>query len=142
MPAGNYDTVLFAEHGLYSPALEPKYQIHDRICAMNKGTMTCLSYNTNDREGTKWNQYGGTDITLNANIRVRVTKGGWSGDLTKLGRWTWTRIGGKDGIAAVFVSAYRLCYNPGGLHTLWRQQSRYFKKIEGTRDPDSYALFI
>ena len=71
-----------------------------------------------------------------------MTKGGWGGDPTKLGRWTWTRIGGKDGIAAVFVSAYRLCYNPGGLHTLWRQQSRYFKKIEGTRDPDSYALFI
>ena len=53
MSAGKYDTLFYAKHGLYSPALEPKHQMYDRMCVMNKGTMTCLSYNTNDGEGTK-----------------------------------------------------------------------------------------
>ena len=47
MSAGKYDILLFAEHVLYASALEPKHQMHDCMCVMNKGTMTCLSYNTN-----------------------------------------------------------------------------------------------
>ena len=91
IPAGKYDVLLFAEHDLYGPALEPKYQIHDRMIVMNKGTMTRLSYNTNDGAETKLNQYGGTGFTLNADMRARVTKDGWGSDPTKLGRRTWTR---------------------------------------------------
>ena len=45
--------------------------MHDRMCVMNKGTFTRLSYNTNDGTDTKWNQYGGTGITLNEDMRVR-----------------------------------------------------------------------
>ena len=85
---------------------------------MNKGTFTRLSYNTNNRKDTKWNQYGGTGITLNIDMRARMTKGGSGGDPTKLGRWTWARIGGKDGITTVFVSAYRPCHNFDDLHTV------------------------
>ena len=55
MSAGKYDVLLFVEHNLYAPALEPKHQVHDRMCVMNKGTMTRSSYNTNDGVGTKWN---------------------------------------------------------------------------------------
>ena len=77
MSAGKYDVLLFAEHDMYAPALEPKHQMHDRMCVMKKGTMTCLGYNTNDEAGTKWNQYGGIGITLNADMRARVTKDGW-----------------------------------------------------------------
>ena len=112
MSAGKYDVLLYGEHGLYAPALEPKHQMHNRMCMINKGTFTCLSYNTNDGKDTKWNQYGGTGITLNADMRSRMIKGGVGGDPTKLGRWTWTSIGGKDGIATVFFSAYRPCHNP------------------------------
>ena len=113
MAAGKYDILLFAEHDLYGPALEPKHQMHDRMCVMNKGTMTRLSYNTNNGTGTRWNQYGGTGFTINADMRARVTQNGWGNDPTKLGRWAWTRIRGKDGIATVFVSAYRPCQSPG-----------------------------
>ena len=60
MSAGKYDVLLFAEHNLYGSTFEPKHQIHDCMCVMNKGTMTRLSYNTNNGVGTKWNQYGGT----------------------------------------------------------------------------------
>ena len=76
MSVGKYDVLFFAEHDLYAPALEPKNQMHDRMCVMNKGTMTRLSYNTNDGAGTKWIQYGGTGFTLNADMRARVTKDG------------------------------------------------------------------
>ena len=61
---------------------------------------------------------------------------------TKLERWTWTRIGGTDNIATVFVSAYRPRYNPDGSHIVWRQQTRYFKENEDIRNQDVHALFI
>ena len=64
MSTGKYDALLYAEYGLYAPALEPKHQMHDHVCMINKGTFTRLSYNTNNGKDTKWNQYGGTDITL------------------------------------------------------------------------------
>ena len=89
MSACKYDVLLYAEHGLYTPALEPKHQMHDRMCVMNKGTFIRLSYNTNDGTDTKWNQYGGTGIILNKDMRARKAKDGFSGDPTKLGRWTW-----------------------------------------------------
>ena len=53
MSARKQDTLLFAEHGLYSPALEPKHGMHDHMCILNKGTLTRLIYNTNNGEGTK-----------------------------------------------------------------------------------------
>ena len=142
MSAGKYDVLLYAEHGLYPPALEPQHQMHDRMCVMNKGTFTRLSYNTNDGTNTKWNQYGGTGITLNTDMRARKAKDGVGGDPTKLGRWTWTKICGKGDITTVFVSAYRPCHNPDGLHTVWSQQARYFKDHEDIQEPDVQALFI
>ena len=142
MSAGKYDVLLFAKHGLYSPVLELKQGMHNHMCMMNKGTFTCPSYNTNDGNETKWDQYDGTSITLNADMRSRMTKGGSSSDLTKLERWTWACIGGKDGIATVFVSAYRPCHNPDGLHTVWSQQACYFKEHGDSKVPDVHALFI
>ena len=136
MLAGRYDELLYGKHGLYAPRLEPKHQMHDSMCIMNKRTFTRLSYNTNDGKDTKWNQYGGTGITLNADMRARMIKDGVGGDPTKLGRWRWMRIGGKDGIATVFVSAYRPCCNQDRLHTVWSQQARYFKDNKDIRKPD------
>ena len=121
MSAGIYDVLLFAEHGLYPPVLEPQHQMHDCMCMMNKSTFTWLSYNTNDGPVTLWNQYGGTGVTLNKDMRARKAKDGVGGDPTKLGRWTWTKICGKDGITSVFVSAYRPCRNRAGLRTVWNQ---------------------
>ena len=75
-------------------------------------------------------------------MRARMTKGISGGDLTKLGRWTWARIGGKDGIATVLVSTYCPCHNPDGQHTGQSQQVRYFKDNKEIRKPDVHASFI
>ena len=50
MSTRKYDVLLFAEHRLYPPELEPKHGWHVRMSTMNKGTFTCLSYNTNGRK--------------------------------------------------------------------------------------------
>ena len=71
-----------------------------------------------------------------------MTKRGVVGDPTKLGRFTWTRIGWKDGITTVFVFEYRPCHNPDGLHTVSRQQARYFKEHEDIQKLNIHALFI
>ena len=71
-----------------------------------------------------------------------MTERGSGNDPTKLGRWTWVCIGGKDGCATVFVSAYRPCKNTEGLYTVWSQQERYFKEHEDIKVPDVHALFI
>ena len=52
MAAKKYDVLLFAENDLFGPALEPRHQMHDKMCTMTRGTLTRLSYNTND---DKWN---------------------------------------------------------------------------------------
>ena len=141
MAAGKYDVLLFAKHDLFGPALEPRHQMHGRMCTMNRGTLTRLNYNTNDGKGTNWRQYGGTGFTINENMRTRMVQNGWGSDPTKLGRWSRTKIGGKDGIATVFVSAYRPCQSTRGLQTVWRQQARYFRREEDEENPDVQALF-
>ena len=108
---------------------------------MNRGTLTRLSYNTNDGQGTNWRQYGGTGFTINEDTRARMAQNGWESDPTKLGRWSWTKIEGKDGIATVFVSAYRPCQSTRGLKTVWRQQARYFRREEDEENPDVQDLF-
>ena len=75
-------------------------------------------------------------------MRSRMTKVGSGGDSTKLGRWTWVCIGGKNGIATVLVSVHRRCHNPDGLHTVWSQQARCFKENEDIKVPDVHAIFI
>ena len=86
MAAGKYDILFFAEHDLYVPALEPKHQMHERMFSINNGTMTRLSYNTNDESGTNWRQYGVTSFTINEDMRARMTQNGWGSDPTNLGR--------------------------------------------------------
>ena len=45
---------------------------HDRMCMTMKGSYSRLSYNTNDGDSATWNQYGGTSVTLNADLRSRM----------------------------------------------------------------------
>ena len=88
--SGKYDVMLVAEHGLYPPKLESSDGWHDQRCMTMKGSYSRLSYNTNDGDSTAWNQYGGTSVTLTADMKSRMASKG--ADPTKVGRWTWVRM--------------------------------------------------
>ena len=132
--------MLVAEHGLYPPELEPSEGWHDRMCISMKGSFSRLSYNTNDGDTACWNQYGGTGVTLTADMKSRIVDKG--SDPTKLGWWTWVRIEGKAGESTVFVSAYRPCRNTTGIDTVWSQHVRCYQQERTIQDPDVQAIFI
>ena len=71
-----------------------------------------------------------------------MTEQGSGGDPTKLGRWTWVRICGKDGVTTVFVLAYRPCKSVNGLNAVWNQQVLYFRCKENIEVPDIHVLFV
>ena len=118
--AGSYDIILVAEHSLNPAKLDPQQGWHDRMCMSARGTYFKLSYNTNDGPDTPWNQYEGTGITVNTNLKSRMSDK--RSDPIGFGRWTWVRIEGKAGEATVFVSAYRPCKNTLWTLTVWNQQ--------------------
>ena len=82
-----------------------------------KSSYSRLSYNTNDSVNTLWNQYGGTGVTLTADMKSRMAFKGV--DPSKLGKWTWDRIEGKAGESTVFVLTYCPCKNITS--TVWNQ---------------------
>ena len=62
-----------------------------------------------------WNQYGGTEVTLMADMKSRMASK--DADPTKLDQWTWVRIEGKAGESTVFVSAYCPCKSKNNIDT-------------------------
>ena len=86
------------------------------------------------------NQYGGTGVTLTADMKSRMASKG--SDPTKLGRWTWVRIEGKAGESTVFVSAYRPCKSTTGMDTVWNQHVRYYQRERDIEEPDIHDLFL
>ena len=69
---GKYDVMLVAEYGLYPPELASSDGWHNRMCMTMKGSYSRLSYNTNNGDSAAWNQYGGTGVTLNADLQSRL----------------------------------------------------------------------
>ena len=55
MAGRKYYVLLVVEHDLNPPNLDVKHGWHDHICMTMKGSYSCLSYNTNDREAAPWN---------------------------------------------------------------------------------------
>ena len=78
---------------------------------------TFTSYNHKD-PGSTPTQYGGTSITLfNKHIHSIFATGsddrGW-------GRWTWTKLQGKNNRNTLLISAYCPCINPSA-NSVWSQ---------------------
>jgi hypothetical protein len=104
-----------------------------------KKTYSQVSYISTENEKSRWNQFGGTGVTILEDLRARKSDHG--GDPMKLGRWTFVRVHGRRGEATVFVSAYRPCKNKIGPGSVWSQQDRYYQQ-EGKRNPDIHEEFI
>ena len=131
---GNYDVVLFAEHclNISKLALEDSWQ--ERMNIGSLGRYSILASNRTENSKSTWHQVGGTGITMNNAFRSMKDTHGV--DATGLGRWTWTRIRGRQGESVRFIAAYRPVKNPKEIGSTWSQQVRYFRKERQLAHPD------
>ena len=91
---GEYDILLFAEHGLNPRKLGSGQSWHDRMGLQKamRSAHSVLGYST-DVDYESWKVQGGTGITVTKDYKVRKVRHGV--DPTGLGRWTWMLIKGK-----------------------------------------------
>lgn len=73
-------------------------------------------------------QYGGMAMFSFNNAACRVMGSGW--DTTGLGRWTWTRFWGWNGIITHVICACRQCTPTGSnkVFSVYAQHQRYFNE--------------
>jgi exonuclease III len=81
-------------------------------------TRSTFQHNVHDLTGSK-RQWGGTGILSKGKIKHYTKETG--GDPTGLGRWTWVRLHGKDGMILRYVSIYCPCESKTGMLTVWTQ---------------------
>ena len=88
--------------------------------------ITITSNNIHDTCGKR--QFGGT-ATLLFN-HVASTMNGSGSDISGLGRWSWTQLQGKYGIATTIITAYCPCKgNLSSPETVYNQQRRYLMSL-------------
>lgn len=76
---------------------------------------------------------GGTSVWTMGTARDRSSTMGT--DESGLGRWSWTRLAGREGITIRIISCYRPTYNPRYPGSTWSQQRAYFDDNNIDRDP-------
>jgi hypothetical protein len=98
-----------------------------------------FNYNTIDMTSDK-SQPGGTGIISTGTNAHRIM--GQGKDTTGLGRWSWTKYRGKEGLSFVVVSVYRPVVNSSGEspNSTWNQHKRYFSNIGRDVNPREQIL--
>ena len=133
----NYELsiTLMQEMGLNWNAVRHEDQWRERVKAHleYQQTKSYVSHNTRDKKQQQPRQWGGTGILSYGKIS-HFTMGAGS-DLAKLGRWTWARYRGKDGITLRCVSIYRPSNSKKGEETVYQQHKEYFQSINDDRCP-------
>jgi hypothetical protein len=105
--------------------LSPRNRLAERTMGWFETLHRSVAYNYQDKLATR-HQYGGTVILSINNAASRVMDSGK--DDTGLGRWTWTRFRGRNGIVTRIVCAYRPCAPTGKdkIFSVYAQQQRFF----------------
>ena len=94
-----------------------------------------FAYNNTDINNSVPYQPGGVGVILTNTLSPRVI--GKGKDSTGLGRWTWTRLRGKER-AVTMLSAYRPCKpSTAGIQTVYEQHARV---LPLTQEPRSQFL--
>ena len=135
----NPDAILFQEMGLNTLVTPKDKQWKAQVAKyldMNR-VKTIHRSNQNDLTGNRL-QWGGTAILTQGDLSFSAM--GCGADPTGLGRWTWSRIRGQQGIVTRFVSCYRPCANKGGEQSVYAQHRRYFNDVNDDRDPRTAFL--
>jgi hypothetical protein len=78
-------------------------------------------------------QFGGTAIFTINEIAHRVIDKGK--DNSNLGRWSWTKLRGKNQVSLTIISAYHPNPPSAGVMGVYAQQAKYFNSIDCTTCP-------
>ena len=128
------DILLLQELGCNWSKMGRRGQWRERVNhALNPHcTRTRCFHNTRDLTGTR-RQWGGTGILTHGPMAHLAM--GTGCDKAKLGRWTWARYRGKNGMVLRCVSIYRPVSNSSGASSVWSQHKRYLLSQNDDRDP-------
>jgi hypothetical protein len=72
-------------------------------------------------------QFGGTAVFSINDTAHRVVEKGWDSHL--LGRWSWTKLWGKNGHSLIIIAAYRPNPPSAGVKGVYAQHAKYFNSI-------------
>ena len=127
------DIMLMQEVGVDWTAIPRKDGWRARVCESLEITQTksYMGYNKQAiaKEGKQW---GGTGVMSYG--KISHFSNGAGQDKAKLGRWSWARYRGKDGIMLRCVSIYRPC-DSNGEKTVNAQHKAYLQANNDDRPP-------
>ena len=128
------DIILMQEIGVNWSQVSRPNQLRERAkFSFEEGTFrTKLSFNEHDNTGTP-KQWGGTGVGSYGKLTHYSM--GVGADKSGLGRWTWARYRGKDGITLRVVSVYQPSENTTGIISVQAQHKRYFQEKNDDRNP-------
>ena len=117
---------LYTELSICEEKIPPNEKFNDQMQQYNPRSFSIVSCNQNLMDETPWNFVGGTAITIDKGFLAHKVTDGTGKDPEKFGRWTWSRLQGKDQIHTRFISAYRP-YQNTGISTTWTQHLNHFR---------------
>ena len=128
------DIVLLQEIGINWSLVPRQFQWRERTKDhFEPGNFrTKLSFNTHDTSGSA-RLWGGTGVCSYG--RLSHHSMGVGEDPTGLGRWTWARYRGKQGIVLRAVSIYMPSENTNGIISVPAQHKRYLQEHNDDREP-------
>jgi hypothetical protein len=136
---GQYDIAAFPEVNVHWSRVAPYNRLEERTLGWFETMHRSLAWNMQDK-GKLRSLFGGTALLSMDDAANRVMASGR--DPTKLGRWSWTKYRGKNGIVLRVVCAYRPCVpaSGSGATTVYAQQLQYFADTDRDVCPRSAFL--
>ena len=107
-------------------------RLHERTIGWWETLHISQGYNRNSRVGAAYQKGGVTIFSINTAAN-RVIQSGQ--DTTGLGRWTWTRYRGRNGVVLRVISAYRPVLNQSGALGVYNQHKQYMYLHNDDRCP-------
>ena len=98
---------MYNKTGLNQTKLERCDKFNDRMKKINPRSISYHCHNQNLPKDEVWNVPGGVAMTIDENLLSHQINNGNGKDKELLGRWTWTRVRGKDNVHTQFITAYR-----------------------------------
>ena len=135
--ANNVDICAMSEMNVCWHLLPIHERLHERTLGWWETLHISHGYNRNSRVGVAY-QKGGVAIFSINNAAHRVIQTGH--DPSGLGRWSWTRYRGRNGVILRVISAYRPVLNQSGALGVYNQHKFYMDNNNDDRCPRQAML--